>query len=63
MKPTRAFISLLLLGMVGCGGGGDKGGAAPAASGTVLIGHYGSMTGSEATFGQSTDNGIRLAIK
>lgn len=29
----------------------------------VLIGHYGSLTGSEATFGQSTSNGIRLAIQ
>ncbi len=29
----------------------------------ILIGHYGSLTGSEATFGQSTSNGIRLAIK
>lgn len=29
----------------------------------ILIGHYGSMTGAEATFGQSTDNGIRLAVK
>ncbi len=28
----------------------------------IKVGHYGSMTGSEATFGQSTDNGIRLAI-
>lgn len=28
----------------------------------ILIGHYASMTGKEATFGQSTDNGIRLAI-
>jgi branched-chain amino acid transport system substrate-binding protein len=30
---------------------------------TIKVGHYGSMTGSEATFGQSTDNGIKLAIK
>src|SRR5262245_34569098 len=38
--------------------------AAPAPTGdAILIGHFGSMTGSEATFGQSTDNGIRLAIK
>ncbi|HEX4823770.1 MAG TPA: ABC transporter substrate-binding protein [Candidatus Polarisedimenticolaceae bacterium] len=38
--------------------------AAAAPSGdAILIGHFGSMTGSEATFGQSTDNGIRLAIK
>lgn len=29
----------------------------------ILIGHYASMTGKEATFGQSTDNGIKLAVK
>lgn len=29
----------------------------------IVIGHYGSLTGSEATFGQSTSNGIKLAIK
>ncbi|MGE3637776.1 MAG: ABC transporter substrate-binding protein [Pirellulales bacterium] len=29
----------------------------------VLIGHYASMTGSEATFGRSTDNGIHLALE
>jgi ABC-type branched-subunit amino acid transport system substrate-binding protein len=28
----------------------------------ILIGEYGSMTGSEATFGQSTHNGILLAV-
>ncbi len=38
--------------------------AAPSAPGDrILVGHIGSMTGSEATFGQSTDNGIRLAIE
>ena len=31
-------------------------------TGPILIGHYASMTGSEATFGQSTDNGVRLAL-
>jgi branched-chain amino acid transport system substrate-binding protein len=30
---------------------------------TIKVGHYASMTGKEATFGQSTDNGIRLALK
>lgn len=30
---------------------------------TIKIGHYGSLTGSEATFGKSTDNGIRLAVE
>lgn len=29
----------------------------------ILIGEYGSMTGSEATFGQSTHNGILLAVE
>ncbi len=29
----------------------------------IVVGHFGSMTGSEATFGQSTDEGIRLAIE
>lgn len=29
----------------------------------ILVGHYASMTGSEATFGISTDNGIKLAIE
>jgi branched-chain amino acid transport system substrate-binding protein len=28
----------------------------------ILVGHYGSMTGPTATFGISTDNGIKLAI-
>jgi branched-chain amino acid transport system substrate-binding protein len=40
--------------------------AAPSAAAPgdrILVGHIGSMTGSEATFGQSTDNGIRLAIE
>lgn len=46
----------------------DAPAAAPAAAAapsgdTIVIGHYGSLTGSEATFGQSTSNGIRLAIK
>jgi branched-chain amino acid transport system substrate-binding protein len=29
----------------------------------IIVGHYASMTGSEATFGQSTDNGIRMAVE
>jgi len=28
----------------------------------ILIGHYGSLTGAEATFGQSTSNGVKMAI-
>lgn len=29
----------------------------------ILVGHFGSLTGKEATFGKSTSNGIRLAIE
>ncbi len=32
-------------------------------SGPIVIGQYGSMTGSEATFGQSTNKGVELAIE
>jgi branched-chain amino acid transport system substrate-binding protein len=35
---------------------------APAAPDKIVIGHVGSMTGEQATFGSSTDNGIKLAI-
>src|SRR5271170_1866882 len=37
-------------------------GAARAAD-EIVIGEYGSMTGSQATFGISTDNGVKLAVK
>lgn len=40
-----------------------SGSAAAAEKGPIVVGHYGSMTGKEATFGQSTDEGIRLALK
>ena len=39
---------------------------APPAAGEgepIKVGHYGSMTGKEATFGQSTDRGIHLAVE
>ena len=62
------FAILLAVAFAGCSGSGGgagapAGGAAAPAGGEILIGHFGSMTGSEATFGQSTDNGIRLAIR
>jgi branched-chain amino acid transport system substrate-binding protein len=52
-------------GSVGAASGSDASGTSGAsASGTgpILIGHVASLTGSEATFGQSTDRGIRLAV-
>jgi branched-chain amino acid transport system substrate-binding protein len=72
MRPSHSRLARILglalaLGLAaGCGGGGEKdkapASAAPGGSGAILIGHYGSLTGSEATFGQSTDNGIRMAV-
>ena len=38
-------------------------GATSSADDVIKIGHYGSLTGAEATFGQSTSNGIKLALK
>lgn len=50
---------VLLVVVSGC----DRGGGGGGGSGTeIVVGHYASMTGSEATFGVSTDNGIKLAI-
>lgn len=67
MKFTRSWRHLALscflatCGLVGIATSGTN--KAPATGEKILIGHYGSLTGSEATFGQSTSNGIRLAIK
>lgn len=45
------------------GGGGASATGGAASGEPIKIGHYASMTGSEATFGQSTDNGIKLAVE
>src|SRR6476660_1677754 len=63
---TVLFILLAACGSVvltGCGG--DKGTAPKASSGggEIVIGHYASLTGGEATFGRSTDNGIQMAVE
>ena len=54
--------TLPLLAAVGCAGDGAAPGGGEGASDVILIGEYGSLTGSEATFGQSTHNGVMLAI-
>ncbi len=48
------LITGLSLTISGCQNGGSD---------EILIGHYGSLTGSQATFGISTDNGIKMAIE
>lgn len=64
--PPTAFWLRSVMGIcaglwltISCGGcNGTK--ADPS---EILIGHYGSLSGSQATFGQSTDNGIKLAVE
>ena len=57
MRRLIVFMPLGLLSLL-------TSGCQPAASSSpeIVIGHFASMTGSEATFGQSTDNGIKLAV-
>ncbi len=51
MRALRAAMLAPLLLLLG------------AKSDEILVGHVGSMTGQEATFGESTDKGIRLAFE
>jgi len=62
-------LTLVLVGALGtsaaCGRGGEtastEGGAKNA--GPIRVGHFASLTGDTATFGQSTDRGIRMAVE
>jgi branched-chain amino acid transport system substrate-binding protein len=47
---------LSIVAITGCG-------SDSAATDEIVVGHYASLTGSEATFGRSTDNGILLAVE
>jgi branched-chain amino acid transport system substrate-binding protein len=56
------FALGVCLALLACGAGG--GGSADAkAPEPIKIGHFASLTGDTATFGQSTDRGIRMAIE
>jgi branched-chain amino acid transport system substrate-binding protein len=59
-----AAIGLALLPLIG--GACQKktpGSDTPAAANEIVIGEYGSTTGSEANFGQSTHNGVTMAVE
>ncbi len=58
----RGLVYSALLVLCGACTGSKSTPAAPP-SDTILIGEFGSLTGSEATFGQSTHNGIMLAVE
>jgi branched-chain amino acid transport system substrate-binding protein len=59
-RMTRRMSEVVVLvGMIFVASGCQRGSGD---ANEIVIGHFGSMTGSEATFGQSTDNGIKLAV-
>lgn len=67
---VRRVAALVLAGALAaalaCGQGGESassGAAAGAGVGPIAVGHFASLTGDTATFGQSTDDGIRLAVE
>jgi branched-chain amino acid transport system substrate-binding protein len=66
MKILAPIISCALFAGVllftGCGDKGGTSGTAPADAATIKIGQFASLTGSEATFGVSSDEGTRLAV-
>lgn len=49
-------------GTASSGGASDASTSTASTGETLTIGHFGSLTGSEATFGTSTDQGIRMAF-
>lgn len=53
MRYPMIAALLLALTLFGCGGSGTE---------ELVIGEYGSLTGNDATFGQSTKNGVELAL-
>lgn len=65
MKHIVLTTVLALAVASGCTRKSDQaagGGAEKASGNEILIGEYGSFTGSEATFGISTSNGIKMAL-
>jgi len=63
-RALAAGVLVLLGALLACGSGGDDGAAGSAGSPRAIpIGHVASLTGDTATFGQSTDRGMRMAIE
>lgn len=55
-KSLGVLASAMIMAVIlSCGGAGTQD--------EILIGEYGSLTGTTATFGQSTDHGLKLAVE
>ena len=61
-RSIQRLFAATMLAMAALATSGCQQGSGSSTSDEILIGHFGSMTGSEATFGESTDNGIKLAV-
>lgn len=60
----RIFLGVVLAGvLLGPAGCKDKGAEGGSATGEIVIGEYASLTGATATFGQSSHNGLMLALE
>src|SRR5687767_5305247 len=57
-------LSILTLVLMGCPPQGENGAGTSGSGGggEILVGEYGSLTGAQATFGQSTHNGVMMAV-
>jgi branched-chain amino acid transport system substrate-binding protein len=62
MKLFPTLLVTLLVSLSACTSKSDTGASQGQASDEIKIGHVGSLTGNEASFGISTDNGIKLAF-
>src|SRR5687768_13824962 len=65
MRNSSVVVAILSVVFFACPPRPESNPAAPsaAATGEILIGEYGSLTGSEASFGQETHNAIMMAIE
>jgi branched-chain amino acid transport system substrate-binding protein len=62
MFLTTAILSLVLFGCPPKSGETTTATNGSGTEGEIVVGEYGSLTGGQATFGQSTHNGIKLAV-
>lgn len=63
MTPRHLFLALTLCLTAACAPEERPAARGTATAGEILVGEYGSLTGSEATFGQSAHNGIAMAVE
>ena len=62
MRAVNVVVALLSLGLLACPPRTENRAESRAESGDILVGEYGSLSGTEATFGQETHNAIMIAI-